>query len=206
MSPMPDAGLLEFVLPALPEAPARLLEVGAGDGTLAEHLRGLGYDVVAIDPAGGAPGVEQVPLQELDAAPASFDAALAVVSLHHVEPLTESFERLASVVRPGGALVVDEFDVHRFDMKAADWWWRERPDIDQPPADLEEKLAHMHDHLHSVETILAALDPWFELSEPVRGPYLYRWKLGPEFRTVEEQAIASGELAATGARTVGRRR
>ena len=206
VSPMPDAALLEFVLPALPQPPARLLEIGAGDGTLAEHLRGLGYDVVAIDPGGNAPGVDQVPLHELDAAPASFDGALAVVSLHHVEPLDKSLAHLASVVHPGGVLVVDEFDIHRFDMKTAEWWWQQRPDADGVPPDFGEKLAHMHGHLHSIETIVAALDPWFELSEPVRGPYLYRWKLGPEFRAVEEQAIAGGELAATGARTVGRRR
>jgi hypothetical protein len=40
----------------------------------------------------------------------------------------------------------------------------------------------------------------------VRGPYLYRWKLGPELRAGEEAAIAAGEIPAPGARLVGLRR
>src|SRR4029077_18260821 len=85
---LPDGAVLAFVRATLPPPPARVLEVGAGHGELAAALREAGYDVVAIDPtAHGAPGVEPIPLLDLDAPDASFDAAVAVVSLHHVEPL-----------------------------------------------------------------------------------------------------------------------
>src|SRR3954463_15841779 len=118
----PDPGVVAFVRAALPPPPVRVLEVGAGRGELAAALRDAGYDVVAIDPAAdGAPGVEPVGLADLEAAEGEFAAALAVVSLHHVEPLVASCERLAEVVRPGGRLVVDEFDVDRFDERAANW-------------------------------------------------------------------------------------
>src|ERR671933_451325 len=50
-----------YVRSALPPAPARVLEVGAGSGELAADLRAAGYDVVAIDPAGGE-GVAPVAL------------------------------------------------------------------------------------------------------------------------------------------------
>src|SRR3954470_24656552 len=118
----PDPGVVAFVRAALPPRPVRVLEVGASRGELAAALRAAGYDVVAIDQAAdGAPGVEPVALADLDADEAEFAAAVAGVSLRHVEPLVASCERLAEVVRPGGRLVVDEFDVDRFDERAANW-------------------------------------------------------------------------------------
>jgi SAM-dependent methyltransferase len=203
-----DAGVVAFVRAALPPRPARVLEVGAGRGELAAALRDAGYDVVAIDPAAdGAAGVEAVALADLEAAEGGFDAAVAVVSLHHVEPLVASCERLAAVVRAGGRLVIDEFDVDRFDDRAARWQAAQRAaaglhihgDPDDWPADLRE-------HLHPLAEIRAALAPAFSFGEPVRGAYLYRWDLDPALRGVEERLVADGALPATGARLVGIRR
>ena len=184
---------------ALPGPPARVLEVGAGDGELAAVLAGAGYDVVAIDPAAAVPAVRRVALHELDEPPASFDAALAVVSLHHVEPLEESCRRLAELVRPGGTLVIDEFDVARFDDRAARWWLRQS-------GHTADTVDGVRDHLHPVARLCEALEKWFALGEPVPGPYLHRWNLPPGLREAEERLIASGELPAVGARLVGVRR
>jgi 2-polyprenyl-3-methyl-5-hydroxy-6-metoxy-1,4-benzoquinol methylase len=93
--------VLAFVRAALPPAPARVLEIGAGSGELAAALRAGGHDVTAIDPAAeDGTGVERAALIEVRG---SFDAALAVVSLHHVEPLEASCAHLATLVRPGAA-------------------------------------------------------------------------------------------------------
>lgn len=197
--------VLEFVTSSLPPAPAQVLEVGAGNGTLARHLSDLGYDVVAIDPAGDGANIRPVALAELDEPNGSFDAAVAVVSLHHVEPLEPSLARLADVLRPGAPLVIDEFDVEAFDAEAAAWWLAQQPE-GESGHDPEQISGDVRHHLHRVEAILTALQPWFELGEPERGPYLYRWKLGPEARAPEQDAIAQGRIAATGARVVGRRR
>lgn len=85
-----DAGVAAFVRANLPPPPARVLEIGAGDGELARALRAGGYDVTAIDPAAADDDVLPVALAELDAPLGSFEAAVAVVSLHHVEPLEPS--------------------------------------------------------------------------------------------------------------------
>jgi hypothetical protein len=61
-------------------------------------------------------------------------------------------------------------------------------------------------HCHPLRTLHAALEPWFELEEPVRGPYLHRWNLPPGHRTAELEDIAAGALPATGARFTGTRR
>jgi SAM-dependent methyltransferase len=194
--------LLAFARGALPPPPARVLEVGAGRGELAAALAAAGYEVVAIDPAGHVAAVEPVHLHEYEAPDASFDAALAVVSLHHVEPLEESCARLGALVRPGGSLVIDEFDVDRYDERAAAWWLA-RSGHDHTHA---EMVADLRRHLHPISRIRSALAPWFEVGEPVPGPYLYRWELPPGLRGAEEDAIAGGRIPAVGARLVGRRR
>lgn len=196
---MPATDVIAFVRAALPPAPARVLEVGAGNGDLAAALADAGYEVVAIDPASESANVRRVALNELDEAP--FDAAVAIVSFHHVEPLEESFERLAALVRPGGVLVVDEVDFERFDERAARWWL-DHADHDGDPA---EMVAGVRGHMHTLARLREALAPWFATGEPVRGPYLYRWDLPPGLREAEVELIASGALPATGARLVSRR-
>ena len=195
---MPSADVIAFMRATLPEPPARVLEVGAGDGELAAALPD--YDVLAIDPASDAPNVRRVALHELDEPP--FDAALAVVSLHHVEPLEESFTRLATLVRPGGVLAIDEVDFERFDERAARWWIDHSGRGGEPA----EMVAGVRDHMHTLARLREALEPWFALGEPVRGPYLYRWDMPTDVRAAEEALIATGELPATGARLVGIRR
>lgn len=204
---MAFADLRSFVRANLPEPPVRVLEVGAGSGGLALALRAAGYEVLAIDPNPGSDDVRGVALADVDEPAGSFGGAVAVVSLHHVEPLDDSCRRLGELVQPGGTLVVDEFDVGAFDLGAATWWLVQRRALgaDQPqtPAELVEDHRR---HLHPLERIVAALEPHFELGLPVRGAWLHRWNLGESLRAVEEEAIARGDLRATGARFVGRRR
>ena len=196
---MPATDLIAFVRATLPPAPARVLEIGAGDGELAAALSAAGYEVVAIDPGSEAENVRRVALHELDDEP--FDAAVAVVSLHHVEPLGESLERLAALVRPGGLLVVDEVDFERLDERAARWWL----DRSGHGGEVADVLGVI-DHMHSLARLREALKPAFELGEPVRGAYLYRWNIPTDVRAEEEAAIAAGDLPAMGARLVGIRR
>ena len=197
--------VLAFVRAALPPPPAHVLEIGAGKGELAGELRAAGYEVTAIDPAADEDGaVQRVALLD---AHGTFDAALAVVSLHHVEPLEESCAHLATLVRPGGRLVVDEFDVALFDERAATWWLHQRraagADEQRDAAGL---IAFMRHHVHALRSVRDALAPHFDLGEPTPVPYLHRWSLEPELRHPEERLIASGDLPATGARLIGTRR
>jgi SAM-dependent methyltransferase len=199
------ADVLAFVRSALPAPPAHVIEVGAGRGELAAELRGAGYEVRAIDPvAEDGSGVERVGLLEVDG---TFDAAVAIVSLHHVEPLEECCAQLATLVRPGGLLVIDEFDVARLDERAATWWLAQRRALGRSePHDAAGLVSAMRGHIHTLRAVREALLAYFELAEPVPGPYLHRWELEPGLRDAEERLIAAGRLPAIGARLVGTRR
>lgn len=204
--PMPTADASAFALASLPPAPARVLEVGAGDGELAALLAAAGYDVLAIDPGAdpGTPEIEPVALLDVDAPDGAFDAAVAMLSLHHLEPLGASCHRLAAVIRPGGTLVIDEIDFERYDERAAAWWIEQRAAAGREhPHDAATMVAEHQHHLHTLKTVRAALAPHFALGEPVRGAYLHRWGLDPALRGAEEELIAAGRIPAVGARMVG---
>jgi SAM-dependent methyltransferase len=204
---MLSADLLAFVRANLPVPPARVLEIGAGSGELALAIGAAGYDVLAIDPDPRGTGVRRVALLDLDEPDESFVAALAVTSLHHVEPLEESIAHLADLIEPGGVLVVDEFDVGSFDERAAEWWLRQRRALrGEEHKSAEELVAEHRAHLHPLERIVAALEPRFQPTAPVYGPYLYRWDLDESLRPDEEQAIGRAEIPAVGARLLARRR
>ena len=195
--------LRAFVRANLPPPPARVLEVGAGSGELARELTVAGFAVVAIDPEPAGDNVDRVALADVAEPPGSFDAAVAVLSLHHVDPLARSCARLAELVRPGGTLVVDEFDVAEFDERAASWWLDQRRAIgesedDEPSAMVDDLRAE----LHPAERIREALRAGFEVSRPLRGSYLYRWDLDESLRPIEEELIAQGQLPAVGVRFV----
>jgi SAM-dependent methyltransferase len=200
---MPTADVIAYVRSSLPPPPARVLEVGAGDGSLAAALSAAGYDVVAIDP-NGEPPVLPVALADFDEPPRSFDAAVAIVSLHHVVPLGRSLSHLAGLVRHGGLLVVDEFDGWAYDERAAEWWLRHSGgEHEHVPQDM---IAGLREHVHPLRAICVELAAWFEVGVPVLGPYLYRWKIDPALRGEEEELIAAGAMPATGARFVAVRR
>jgi SAM-dependent methyltransferase len=187
---VPVSDVIAYVRSALPPPPARVLEVGAGDGTLAATLSAAGYDVTAIDP-GGEPPVLPVPLLELEAPPRHFDAAVAVVSLHHVVPLGKSLRVLADVLRHGARLVVDELDVDRLDVRAAEWWLA-RSEAEHQPLDF---LAMAREHIQPLRRGREELAAWFDV-----------WRIDAATRTEEEAAIAAGTLPAVGARFVATRR
>ena len=98
----------------------RLLDVGCGGGLMAEALRRLGADVVAIDAAeanvraarlhaeeqGLAVDYRHATAEALAAAGERFDAVLALEIVEHVADLDAFAGACADLVKPGGTFVV----------------------------------------------------------------------------------------------------
>lgn len=121
----PDAR--EVALAAVAEArPRSVLEVGCGEGELAERLQNeLAVDLVAIDQSermvdlSRLRGVDAIvgDVQHLPFADGTFDAAIAAWMLYHVPDLDRAVGELARVLRPGGRLVaVTNASDHLYEM------------------------------------------------------------------------------------------
>jgi SAM-dependent methyltransferase len=111
----------EFVLGQVGLPPARVLEVGCGEGELAHALASAGHSVTAIDPqAPEGPIFRCVGIEEFTD-PDPFDHVVASLSLHHIENLGGALDKIAEVLRTGGSLVVVEFAWDRIDEATAEW-------------------------------------------------------------------------------------
>jgi SAM-dependent methyltransferase len=88
---------------SLPAGP--ILDVGAGDGNLIAAFRRLGRDAVGVDPyaARNHPHVRAVELEEMDGA---WSAVIFWHSLEHLRRPVRSLRHAATLVAPGGVLVV----------------------------------------------------------------------------------------------------
>jgi len=197
---LPVAETLRFLERALPPAPARLLEVGCGDGLVAGGLAGRGYDVTALDEslvlAADVPGdaVRWVETDFLfydhppDEEP--FDAVLFTRSLHHVASVDRALDRAAEILCPGGRLLAEEFAVDRVTLPTARWWYDLEavlaaagilPTPDPELASMGNPLGrwrreHAHDPpLATGHAMLSAVRDRFETGPAEEAPYLYRY-------------------------------
>lgn len=185
---------LAFLERFLPAAPARLLQVGAGDGAVALALAGRGYAVAAIDeglsPQARTGSVEWVPAEFLHYEPEQpFDAVLFTGSLHALQPIGRALDRACDLLAPDGIVLAEELAFDRVNVHTARWFYDlesvlvaaeviEPPD----PAHAAERrplarwrLEHTFDPpLASGHDMLAAARDRVELSAVEEAPQLYR--------------------------------
>jgi 2-polyprenyl-3-methyl-5-hydroxy-6-metoxy-1,4-benzoquinol methylase len=85
-----------FVASHLGPPPARVLEVGCGNGDLARALAARGYEMTAIDPEAPDGDIfRRASLEDFNEA-GPFDAVVAVRSLHHVHDLEGGVRKIHS--------------------------------------------------------------------------------------------------------------
>ena len=183
---------LTFAQTHLPPPPARLLEVGCGDGELAHALGELGYEVVAVDSS--AEPVETARGKGVDARVATFpdfeaspfDAILFTRSLHHVSPLDEALERARDLLSAGGTLLVEDWAWERVDAATAEWAYGLRATLsalglvsidgweyeDSPRTAWHREHEH---HIHTSGAMLEAVSRMFEVEAPEKTQYFYRY-------------------------------
>jgi SAM-dependent methyltransferase len=200
-----------FVREQVGPPPARLLELGCGNGELALALDAAGYEVVAVDPvAPEGPIFRRARFEELDE-PGPFDAVVASSSLHHVEDLGAVLDKVRSLLRPEGVVVVAEFAWEKLDEPTAEWYYGQLRalgaalDRDVPPS-LEAVRAEWqaeHEGLHTGEALVRELDARFERRLFAPEPYLYRELGGPMTEELERMLVEADAIRPLGFRYVG---
>jgi hypothetical protein len=183
-----------------------VLEIGCGrEGGLVGELAARGYDALGVDPA--APAGErflQTTFQEARLR-GEWDAVVAGRVLHHVNPLAEGIDLLASLAP---LLLVDEFAWDRIDAAAQDWYESQhrmlRAAGAEPygPADLDDWRMR-HPGLHPHTTLLAALRAQYDELTLEWVPYFHRWLGGPASEALEQTLIDAGAIPAIGYRWAG---
>lgn len=83
--------------------PGRVLDVGAGDGTVVDALRARGREAVGIERDPVRDDLRDVPLDELDG---PFAAVVFWHSLEHLPAPGAAMDQAARLLAPGGAVVV----------------------------------------------------------------------------------------------------
>jgi SAM-dependent methyltransferase len=202
-----------YVLSQLPPAPARVLEIGCGDGALSLALAAAGYEVIGVDPA--APEGEifrRVPFEQYRPEGA-FQAVVASSALHHLPDLGAALDTVAASLERGGALILDEFAWDRLDRDTATWLYAQRrvqaarggPSAPATIDALEEEWRRHHEDLHGFERMRTELDARFRERLFEWAPYLYRYFEDRDLREAEREAIEQSAIRAIGFRYVGER-
>jgi SAM-dependent methyltransferase len=212
---IPGGRFHAWVKSQLPRPPARVLEVGCGDGRLARALHRAGYKVVAVDPR--APNgriFRQCRIEDLDEV-RRFDVVVAGLALHHVDSLAVVLERISALLRARGQIIVYEFAWDQFDQKTAEWFWMRRSALSprmrrrfvgrSAPGSLK-KWRRTFGDLHTFPQMRRELDRRFAARFFAWTPYLHDYPGGISSELQERRAIEAGAIRPLGFRYIGQRR
>jgi SAM-dependent methyltransferase len=200
-----------FVREHLPATPARVLELGCGPlGGFVPRMRELGYDAIGVDPeAPEGPGYDRREFERHEVSE-QLDVVLACASLHHVTDLDAVLDRIESVLKPDGTVVVVEWAHERFDERAARWCF------DRLADDGHGWLQHHRDQwresgqswdryfrawvsaerMHAGRDILRGLQARFDTAAIGGGPYFFV-DLDATTSAEEQAAIDAGLIQAS---------
>jgi SAM-dependent methyltransferase len=210
-----------FVFDRIGDPHARVLEVGCGKGDLALALDRAGHSVTAIDPRAPEGSIfRRVGIEEFSE-PGPFDHVVAILSLHHVENISGALDKMVSLLRAGGTLVVVEFAWDLIDEATAEWALARLPDASASEKhswverccrgrahDGGDEVGHLHaeahvarwageERLHGSRRMRAEIGSRFIERYFSWWPYLYQDLDDDTSEADELAAINAGEINAT---------
>ena len=205
----------DFVRAQLPPPPVRVLEIGCGNGELAQALASQGYEITAIDPD-APPGsiFHRVSLEDFTD-PHGFAGVVSSVALHHTADLAGALDKIVDFLPAGGVLVLEEFARENLSGATARWYYHQRRSLAEAgrvDAVVAEDFARWEQDsrtdladIHPVATIRAQLESRFAERIVQWTPYLYSFRLDDALEPLERRLISEGAIDATGLWYVGAR-
>ena len=212
-----------FVAEWLGDSRRRVLEVGAGDGHVAEVLGQRGHEVVAIDTESEsvararARGVDAREARWPEFTSGPFDAVVFTRSLHHIDDLEGAIARACELVVPKGLVIVEDFAFESLDDSMVGWF-RDHlrviaaaTDLDAPSDSFVARVlaggnaaaihaVEPHRDLHSWTRMRDALTERLSPVDARSAPYFYRYliRIAPDRTDLAGVvgALLEAELAA----------
>ena len=175
--------MIERLLDTMPTAPRSILELGCGTGNVSlrllqsapsatltlvdaapEMLELTRARIAATDPvAAGRTRFVEARFEQLPDEPASYDAVVSCISLHHVADLAPVYRSLRSCLRPGGALcLADGYSTANPALHAqhlARWhaFWHQPGNLSEEEIVSVRTHVEQHDHYYDLESHFALL-------------------------------------------------
>jgi SAM-dependent methyltransferase len=100
--------------------PGPVLDVGAGDGTLVEAFVRRGRDAVGLEPHASGPHIRNAEVEEVDG---TWSAVIFWHSLEHLRQPARALSHAASLLGPGGTLIVAVPNATSLQARAFDDRW-----------------------------------------------------------------------------------
>lgn len=226
---------LSFVKAHASVAGHRWLEVGCGTGEFGSLLVGQGAELDAIDTnqqvidSARQKGLNAHVCDVLDWNEGGYDGIIFTRSLHHIHHLDEALGKAHGLLKPGGNLLLEEFDMERIDEPSAQWYYdlkaliytlatNERTNLNTKEPLNHWAIDHEHDPpLHTGEVMMDAVKQKFNILSFDRCPYLYRsicrpltahtmaYEVTTKILDMETQLIEGGQLLPNGLRVVAQK-
>ncbi len=189
-----------------------VLEIGCGEGDVAQSLGNFGFYVTAIDSNNDAvaaarnKNVNAFTARWPDFACDMMDAIIFTRSLHHIHDLTDAITGARNRLRKSGVLLIEDFGFYQADERTSGWFAAQlrservaallsaSPDsfagqiLAAPKAHDAWHSNHGHD-LHSIDAMNAAIAAEFDITARERVPYLYRYLIPALPETAEAADI-----------------
>ena len=176
-----------------------ILEVGCGKGHVARELLDRGYRVNAVD--ANPQAVAEARARDVAAMHASWpelecdpvDAVAFTRSLHHIGSLRPALQKAHELLRPSGALLVEDFAFDEADGPTLSWFVgllrspRGSALITPVPDEFVTEILsakdpaaywrrrHEHHEVHTAAAMARAIDEHFTDRQTLSVPYLYRY-------------------------------
>ncbi|WP_163896294.1 class I SAM-dependent methyltransferase [Mycolicibacterium hippocampi] len=169
-----------------------VLDVGCGDGLLAQRLAPVSRSVLAIDPDGTAVrrardrvgtarnvAVDQAAFDDCAAGSARFDLITFVASLHHME-LRDALLKARRLLRPSGEIAVVGLSANR---TVGDFLWsaaclpavRIGSALHRETRDVGVLVAEPRESLDDIRRVVDDVLPGAEIRRALYYRYLLRW-------------------------------
>ncbi|MDR3615501.1 MAG: class I SAM-dependent methyltransferase [Candidatus Obscuribacterales bacterium] len=194
----------DFIASAISQKSAPVLDVGCGDGLIAQQVELRGYKVVAIDGSlksierARRNGVEAIHSKLEDFNHLPFDSIFMSRSLHHMPPLKQTLDKISELLAENGTFVIEDFGFDLADEAACAWLFEQTRRViaaQSEPVHCEFHHEWLHEHIKSPEEaygrwqkrysvehqlwsskqMLSAVKERFVVRTQARVPYLFRF-------------------------------